>query len=88
MLELILALLLVIAALIYTWPEIKGMATTSLWQDELYTIDGFSSKGPNYVMTNYSANNHLFFNILSSLTIGRHPFQPFSARFWSSLQLR
>jgi hypothetical protein len=87
MLELILALLLVIAALIYAWPEIKGMATTSLWQDELYTIDGFSSKGPNYVMTNYSANNHLFFNILSSLTIGRHPFQPFSARFWSFVWL-
>src|SRR5256885_15575932 len=82
-LELILALLLVIAALVYAWPEIKGMATTSLWQDELYTIDRFSSRGPNYVLTNYNANNHIFFNILSSLTIGRHPFHPFSARFWS-----
>jgi hypothetical protein len=82
-LELILALLLVIAALIYAWPEIKGMATTSLWQDELYTIARFSSRGPNYVMTNYNANNHILFNILNSLTIGKHPFQPFSARFWS-----
>ena len=86
-LELIIALLLVIVASIYAWPEIKGMATSSLWQDELYTIDRFSSRGPKYVMTNYNANNHIVFNILNSLTTGKHPFQPFSARFWSFICL-
>lgn len=84
-LELIVTVLLVTAAFVCAWPEIKGMATSSLWQDELYTIDRFSSKGPAFVTTHYNANNHIFFNILCSLTTGENRFQPLPARFWSFL---
>jgi hypothetical protein len=33
------------AAFVCAWPEVRGMAKTSLWQDELWTIARFSSKG-------------------------------------------
>lgn len=82
-LEFIAALLLLIAAFGCAWPEIKGMATTSLWQDELYTIDHFSSKGSRFVLTNYNTNNHIFFNLLNSLNSSEHCFEPLLARFWS-----
>lgn len=81
--EWVATLILLIAALVYVWPEIEGMATTSLWQDELYTINRFSSKGLGFVLTHYNANNHIFFNSISSLTLGDDPYQPLAARLWS-----
>jgi hypothetical protein len=82
-LELIAALLLFGAGMTCAWPEIRGMATTSLWQDELCSVDYFSSKGIAFVATNYSANNHVFFNILTSFTSGKERFRPLQARLWS-----
>jgi len=72
------------AALVCAWPEVRGMATASLWQDELYSIDQYSSKGPLFTMTHYTfANNHIFFNLLNSVTPGEKRFEPARARLWS-----
>jgi hypothetical protein len=74
------------AALVCAWPEVRGMAKTSLWQDELWSIAHFSSKGTFYTLTNYTANNHIFFNLVNSLTPGK-PFEPARARLWSFLSV-
>jgi hypothetical protein len=83
-LELIAALLLLAAGMICAWPEIRGMAKTSLWQDELHSVERYSSMGPVFTITNYQEpNNHVFFNLLNSLTPGKERFRPLQARFWS-----
>jgi hypothetical protein len=74
------------AAFVCAWPEVRGMAKTSLWQDELWTIARFSSKGTFNTLTNYNANNHIFFNLLNPLTPGK-PFEPARARLWSFLSV-
>src|ERR1700760_4745004 len=36
-----------------------------LWHDEIYTIDYFVSRGPAFVVTDYSApNNHILFSLV------------------------
>ena len=79
------ALIMLIATFLCAWPEIRGMATTSLWNDELYSIAYYSAKGPLFTMTSesYSPNNHIFFNLLNSVTPGHDRFDPVRARFWS-----
>ena len=59
------------------------MATTSLWNDELYSIAGYIAKGPLFTMTSesYIPNNHIFFNLLNSVTPGHYRFDPVRARF-------
>ena len=61
------------------------MGTTSLWHDELFSIVHYSAKGPLFTMTSqsYSPNNHIFFNLLNSITPGHDRFDPVRARFWS-----
>ena len=59
------------------------MATTSLWVDELYSIKEYSAKGPSFTMTHYIPNNHIFFNLLNSVTPGHDRFNPLRARLWS-----
>jgi hypothetical protein len=81
--ELTIALVLLVAALGCAWPEAEGMATSSLWQDELYTIDQFSSNGAAFVLTHYNTNNHIFFNLLSSLHSWDDRYDPLLARSWS-----
>lgn len=81
--ELIISLLLSVAGLICAWPEIKGMATSSLWQDELYTIDEFSSHGAKFVLTHYNTNNHILFNLLNSFHARKDRYHPTLARSWS-----
>jgi hypothetical protein len=82
------SILVLLAALVCAWPELRGMATSSLWQDELYSIEHYSSKGPLFTMTHYTfANNHIFFNLLNSITPGTKRFEPLRARFWSFIFL-
>jgi hypothetical protein len=82
------SILVLAAGLVCAWPELRGMATTSLWQDELYSIEHYSSKGPLFTMTHYTfANNHIFFNLLNSITPGKNRFEPLRARFWSFIFL-
>ena len=61
------------------------MATTSLWVDEIYTIQHWSSNGPLFTVTHYNSNNHIFFNLLNSVTPGQDRFNPIRARFWSAV---
>ena len=84
-LELIAALLLLAAGLYLLGPRFGGMAKSSLWQDELHSIERYSSKGPVFTLTNYQEPNNItwFFNLLNSLTPGKEPFHPLRARFWS-----
>jgi hypothetical protein len=57
------------------------MATTSLWNDEIYTIFYFSGKGFRTVVTDYRApNNHVFFNLVNALLPGRMSMDPLRAR--------
>ena len=60
------------------------MATTSLWNDELYSIRHFSSQGIWHVLSDYHVpNNHIFFNLLNVLTPVSDPYTPLTARFLS-----
>jgi hypothetical protein len=77
------ASLMLAATFLCVWPEVRGMASTSLWVDELYSIKEYSAKGPSFTMTHYIPNNHIFFNLLNSLTPGRDRFNPLRARLWS-----
>jgi len=64
----------------------KVMVTTPLQVDEVGTVRSFSSKGPGYVMTHYgAAKNHVFFNLLSSVTPGRDSYAGWRGRLWSLL---
>ena len=63
---------------------VAAMATTSLWTDELHTIIHYSGRGPIATLTEYAEpNNHIFFNLVNSLTPGRSSVAPLRARFWS-----
>jgi len=80
------AVIILVITLITIFPEVRGMATTSLWNDEIYTIQKFSSKGPKQVLTDFRApNNHIFFNLANSVTPGSGSFHPLRARLWSFL---
>ena len=59
-------------------------ATFSLWIDEITSIQVYSGQGPWTTLTKYNAaNNHIFFNLLSSITPGAGSFDPLHARLWS-----
>ena len=78
------ALLAASVVLVAAW--IWTMATMSLWNDEIFTILNFSSKGPATVTTDYhAANNHVFFNFLNSVLPGRASVEPLRARLLSFL---
>jgi hypothetical protein len=64
-----------VATFLSAWPEVRGMAITSLWVDELATIRRWSANGPLFTMTNYNPNNHIF-NLLNSVTPGHNSFNP------------
>jgi len=86
--ELVTALLMSIAVIYYLGLWIWTMATTSLWSDEIYTIAKFSSQGLKTVLTDYHApNNHIFFNLLNSITPGSGSYHPLRARLWSFLAI-
>jgi len=61
----------------YAW----FMATTSLWNDEIYSVVLFSGPGPLVAVTDYHVpNNHVLFNLASSLLPGRGSVEPLRAR--------
>jgi len=84
LIELVFSLAMLGAALPYLANFVKTMATTSLWNDELYSIVHFSGRGPFTTLTDYHVpNNHIFFNLLNSLTPGAGSFEPWRGRLWS-----
>lgn len=61
-----------------------SMATTSLREDEIGSIHQYSSQGPFTVATEYRlAKNHIFYNLVNSLTPWSDSYQPLRARLWS-----
>lgn len=74
-----------IVSLPYVALYFKAMATTSLWNDEIFTILNHSSHGPLAVLTDYSSNSHLLFNLLNSAFPGRDSLDPLRARSVSFL---
>lgn len=80
------ALLLVASAVAYLAVFVRAMSTTSLWTDELTSVQEFSGRGPLVVVTDYhDPNNHVFFNLLNSLLPGRASVAPARARVLSFL---
>ncbi len=60
------------------------MSWCSLRTDEITSITRYSGRGPIVTATEYHrANNHIFFNLLNSVTPGAGSFSPLRARFWS-----
>ncbi|KAA0254931.1 MAG: hypothetical protein EDX89_07560 [Acidobacteria bacterium] len=81
-------LLLLLSAAAYYLVFVRAMSTTSLWTDELTSVQEFSSKGPLAVVTDYhDPNNHVFFNLLNSLLPGRASVAPLRARILSFLSV-
>lgn len=76
--------LVILAGFVSFQKYLVAMATTSLWTDELWSVLHYSGKGPWTVVTLYDApNNHIFFNLLSSVTPGSGSVEPLRARIWS-----
>lgn len=76
--------IILVASFYAAFPTLHAMATHSLWLDEIYSVDRFSSKGPVNAITDYSQpNNHVFFNLLNSLSPWPNRFVPICGRFWS-----
>jgi hypothetical protein len=62
----------------------KSYFSSSLWIDEFYTIQRFSSKGLITAVTDYHVpNNHVFFSLLKSILPFGDSYEPFQARFIS-----
>lgn len=80
-LEIGISVLIVLATLPFFMSFLHSMATTSLWNDELYTIMHFSSEGLKTTITDYHVpNNHIFFNVLNSIIPWPDPYNPLCAR--------
>ena len=76
------------SALLFAALYFHAMATTSLWVDELYSIDRYISHGPGFVATHYTEpNNHIFFNLINSVLPGAGSVEPLRARMWSFLSV-
>ena len=58
-------------------------ATSSLWTDEITTIQAFTSHGLKGALTAYTSNNHLAFNALNAIFSGNDSFEPLRARIFS-----
>ena len=58
-------------------------ADSSLWIDEIISIQAFISGGPKASLGTYTSNNHMLFSFLNSILPGNDSFEPFRARFLS-----
>lgn len=82
--ELLAAVAIIVTAGANLWTMLQAMATTSLWNDEIYSVLKFSGPGPWTAITDYHvANNHMFFNLVNALTPGAGSVAPLRARLWS-----
>ena len=82
--EVLLSIALIAITLVFMTPIFRGMATTSLGTDERGTVTRYSSKGPMKTITCYDlAKNHIFFNLLNSLTPGSKSLNSLRVRLWS-----
>lgn len=87
-LEALVGLVLVVLAAIHLGQYIEAMSTHGMWNDELVSIEQFSSQGLRTTLTTYPIpNNHVFFNALAAITPTSDRFNPISARLWSFLAL-
>lgn len=73
-----------ISFLFYLGDYIFFFADSSLWNDEIYTIQKFSSRGLITSLSDYHVpNNHIFFNVLNTLIPKKNAFDPLQARMVS-----
>ncbi|MCX6968256.1 MAG: hypothetical protein NTZ46_10870 [Verrucomicrobia bacterium] len=87
-LEISISIGLIFLTLVFMCPILKGMATTSLSTDERGTVTRYSAKGPWKTVTCYDlAKNHIFFNLLNSITPGAKSLNSLRVRLWSYLFL-
>ncbi len=83
-LEMLAAVTLVCIATYNAGLAASFMAMSSLRTDEITSITRYSGQGPMVTATEYRrANNHIFFNLLNSVTPGAGSFHPLRARMWS-----
>jgi hypothetical protein len=77
---------IILATILASCQEFYYLATTSLWQDELFSIAHYSAKGIAFTATHYEVpNNHILFNLLNAVIPGDFRFNPLRARCWSFL---
>jgi len=81
--ELLLALVLVTASAVHLARFVRLATRHSLWNDEIFSIVVSSSQGPWTVVTEFQTNNHVFFNLINSITPGVGSMDPTRARWWS-----
>jgi hypothetical protein len=84
LIELVTSVAIAAACLPYLFDGLHEAATFSLWIDEITSVSSYSGRGPWTTVTTYrEANNHIFFNLLNSITPGAGSFDPLHARLWS-----
>jgi hypothetical protein len=79
----VLATVLLAASAVHLARFLRLATSRSLWNDEIFSIVVSSNKGPWEVVTRYQSNNHIFFNLINSLTPGAGSMDPARARMWS-----
>ena len=83
-LEIILSSIVIFWGFRYLSAWIITMSSSSLWTDEIYTIEHFSSKGFLTSLRDYhAANNHILFNAINSLIPVGDLYNPLRARIVS-----
>lgn len=86
--EAVCALAMVVISTGYLVRMYDAMSWSSLREDEIGTIYGYSARGVQYTGTQYKlAKNHIFFNIVNALTPGRDSYHPLRARMWSFIAM-
>jgi hypothetical protein len=73
--------LLLVVIFLWTGYQLIEIYPSSLWTDEIYTIENFSSKGSLVALTDYHVpNNHILFSFLNSILPGSSSYYPTRAR--------
>lgn len=86
--EILISLSLVIVTMVFMAPIFRGMASGSLGTDERGTVTRYSARGPLRTITRYDlAKNHIFFNLLNSVTPAPKSLNSLRVRLWSYLFL-
>lgn len=86
--EILVISLLVVAVSLFLSGYFVFFSSSSLWIDEIYTIEKFSSQGLVRSITDYHVpNNHIFFNALNSIIPKADPFNSIESRLISFIAI-
>jgi hypothetical protein len=80
--QIVLATGYAVAGAVLLWSRFAGIGT-SLWHDEIYTLQTFVDPGPRAIFGAYNPNDHILFSVLGWLTVHSTGLGDSVYRLWS-----